>query len=74
MSNKDINEFVNDIPEISERNYWMVRTNGGAYFEDFVEKGFIGINYNKINLSQIESVKTAGQTGRNSLEEIVKKA
>ena len=34
------------------RNYWLVRTKGGRFFEDFYFKGYIAIGWNKINFSK----------------------
>lgn len=31
------------------RSYWLVRTNGGEYFQDFFLGDFIGINWNEFN-------------------------
>ena len=35
------------------RNYWLVRTAGGKYFNDFFFDEYIAIGWNKINLSEI---------------------
>lgn len=37
----------------TERNYWLVRTKGGRFFEDFYFNGYIAIGWNKINISNI---------------------
>lgn len=34
------------------RNYWLVRTKGGRFFEDFYFEGYIAIGWNKINFSK----------------------
>lgn len=33
------------IPEVKERNYWFIRTEGGSFFDDFYENGYIAINW-----------------------------
>ena len=44
------------IPMInSKRRYWFVRTVGGLFREEFVEKNFIGINWNEF--SDLNSIK-----------------
>lgn len=38
------------IPEInSDRNYWLVRTQGGEFYGEFLAGNFIAIDWNKIN-------------------------
>lgn len=45
-----IEEFNIPIIEIDvNRNYWLVRTNSGEYFEDFHLGNYIAINWNKFN-------------------------
>lgn len=39
-------EFV--IDEISERKYWFVRTNGGDYYNEYFNEGFIAVGFNWI--------------------------
>lgn len=34
-----------------ERNYWLVRTKGGKFFEDFYFQGYIAIGWNNININ-----------------------
>lgn len=49
---------ITQIPE--KRNYWLVRTNGGQYFEDFNFDNYIGIEWDEIvsaDYSDIESLK-----------------
>lgn len=44
------------IPMISsEKNYWLVRTNGGRYYNDFINKGIISINWDEITVEDIRS-------------------
>lgn len=39
-----------NIPIIPEnRRYWLVRTKGGDYYQDFVEGNFVAIGYNQIS-------------------------
>lgn len=57
MNIKEINEemhlkfkeFGIKIPNISvERNYWLVRTSGGVWYDEFSNDNFIGINWNEL--------------------------
>lgn len=50
----DIDALVESIKEQNvERNYWMVRTMGGAFYGDFIRNGYIAIGYNEISLQDI---------------------
>lgn len=45
------------IPHISEsRKYWLVRAEGGDYYDDFVIGGYIAIRFNKIKPDEIQRV------------------
>ncbi|TSJ41536.1 hypothetical protein [Fluviicola chungangensis] len=37
----------------SQKEYWYVRTDGGEHYTDFVQNGYIGINWNFISASDI---------------------
>lgn len=51
-------ELVKDKLTIKEpdRNYWFVRTDGGIYFDEFVNKGYIGINWNEITIHDLRNL------------------
>lgn len=49
----DIFKLVPNIPE--NRNYWLVRTQKGLYFEEYSEEGYIGIGWNRI--SDVNEIK-----------------
>lgn len=51
----NINEYVQTVRQ--DNNYWMVRTMGGAYYEEFVQDKFITIGYNEILLREINSLR-----------------
>lgn len=46
-----INGLFNDlIPTISDDNhFWMVRTNGGRYYKEFINNGFIALGWNLVD-------------------------
>lgn len=57
IEEKDYNLFKNwgiDIFPV-DRNYWFVRTQGGAYYNDFINEGFVGIEWDEI--SNLELIK-----------------
>lgn len=38
------------IPEVDQtRRYWIVRSNSGTYYEDFLVNGFVAIGYNQLD-------------------------
>lgn len=39
------------IPRVEERNYWLVRSNGGEYYEDFLHHDYIAIAWDYVNIS-----------------------
>lgn len=38
----------------SQKEYWYFRTDGGDYYTDFIQNGYIGINWNFISVSNIQ--------------------
>ncbi|MDI3234214.1 hypothetical protein QK289_04270 [Exiguobacterium antarcticum] len=45
------------IPIIKEtKNYWLVRTNSGRYYDEFLREGYIGINWNDITYDEIDDL------------------
>lgn len=38
------------------KNYWLVRTQGGKYYDDYKRNGFIAINWDEITISDIEDL------------------
>ncbi len=57
MDFHDIDALVASIKEQNaERNYWMVRTMGGAFYGDFIRNGYIAIGYNEVSLQDIAAL------------------
>lgn len=54
-----LNEYVQTIAHTA--NYWMVRTMGGAYYDNFVNEGYIAIGHNDILLHDIKALKEEGR-------------
>jgi restriction system protein len=42
--------------DIANRNYWLVRTFSGNYYEQFRDHNFIGIGWNEITLNDISKI------------------
>lgn len=54
MTIADIEKILAETPSIKpDRNYWLVRTQGGLYYDNFRDKNFIAIGANEISLSDI---------------------
>lgn len=72
MYNKEeLIELLN-IPKISsDRQYWLVRTDGGNLWEQFKADSFIAIGWNKIDISKIEESQTKPEV-ENELRNIIK--
>lgn len=69
-----LQELVKALPKINEeRKYWFVRTNGGAYYQEFLEDGIIAIGYDKITLSDIRLAKPDDEVSLGKLEEIIRR-
>lgn len=66
-----LNDYVRKVE--SNANYWMIRTMGGDYYDDFVDNGYIAIGYNEIPLDYImelpEDCNIAHTQMRNHIKE-----
>lgn len=51
-----LNEYIHTVSHTN--SYWMVRTMGGDYFDEFVNNKYIAIGYNEIRLQAISSINT----------------
>ena len=50
-----LEQIVARIPVLNAtRQYWFIRTNGGAFFQDFLDSGSVGIGYNLVTYAQIK--------------------
>lgn len=66
----NINEYIQTVRQ--DNNYWMVRTMGGAYYEEFAQNGFIAIGHNDILLREINSLRGDLKHHVRQLKETVK--
>lgn len=62
---KCLNEYVQTVSHAS--SYWMVRTMGGVYYNDFIDNGFIAIGHNDILLKDIKDSLKSGKNAQNKL-------
>lgn len=43
----------------TDRRYWFIRTDGGYFFEEFIAKGIVAIDWNEVN--DLELIKACGE-------------
>lgn len=48
----DLAKVIKSIP--SNTHYWLVRTMGGDYYNEYITRGYIAIGYNNISLDEIK--------------------
>ena len=57
-----LEQFIESIGELKpEREYWLVRTDSGQFYDTFIEGNYIGIGWNKItieNLTRLTDIST----------------
>lgn len=54
---QEIEKILLNVPTFKERNYWLVRTQGGQYYEDYRSNDFIAIGHNEISLKDMNESK-----------------
>lgn len=57
MKVTDRDEFISKfkVPVFNNNNnFWLIRSKGGAFFEEFIEKGFMGIGWNPITKESLD--------------------
>lgn len=73
MEYTNFEELADDIKNIdSEQNYWMVRTMGGAYYDEFVSGNYIAVGYNQVTLENICSLPPSDATAKEVLKAMIK--
>lgn len=74
MTIADIEKILAETPSIkSDRNYWLVRTQGGLYYDNFRDKNFIAIGANEISLSDISDSRKNEKKPNDLLTQRIKK-
>lgn len=59
-------------PIEDETRYWLVRTMGGDFYEEYVDKDFIAIGYNEITVDDLNSLPEKHQLAKRIVEEMLK--
>lgn len=68
---EQLNDYVQKVQEST--GYWMVRTMGGDYYEEFDKEGFVAIGYNEITRHEINKLDADWNKANVQLREKVKK-
>ncbi|MFD1455188.1 hypothetical protein ACFQ44_05745 [Levilactobacillus lanxiensis] len=51
----DINDIITALPNVDENaTFWMIRTNQGDYYTDFITGQYVGIGYDEISLKETQ--------------------
>ncbi len=61
MNITEVNEILNGIQNISEKNlrnrkYWLIRTESGLFYETFLKNGFVALGHNEINNTELDQI------------------
>ena len=69
---QNVQELLNDyqIPKLADRSYWFVRTDSGAYFDDFIHSDYIAIGWDYLTLEKMKKDE-AGNLEVDKLKKIV---
>lgn len=47
------------IPEFdANTHFWLLRAEGGKYFEDFIDDSYVGIRYNNVHVDDVLNIKS----------------
>lgn len=70
-----LNSLLDDIEAIPQkREYWLIRTNSGQYFESFVNFNYVAIGHEEIPFKKITDLKKSSKTDkafRGALKEFI---
>lgn len=74
MDNLDFSRLFEHIECVkSNTHYWLVRSMGGDYFHEFTTRGYIGIGYNEVSLTEIKYAVSFGKGSTECLRELIDK-
>jgi restriction system protein len=74
MPDRSLDEILSLLPTInSKRRYWFFRTNGGEYYDSFLKRNYIAINYNKVSVFDIASSNVDNSISIDILSAIITK-
>lgn len=69
MANSNIEELLRNVRSIDDNTqYWLVRTMGGDYYEEYVKNGYVAIGYNEITVNDLLHLPTKDKLARKALQ------
>lgn len=70
-SNSDVTPLLSFAPNT---NFWVLRAEGGKFYDDFIDDNYIGIRYNKVTIADLEELKESDEfLSEDSVKELYKK-
>ena len=70
-SNSDVTPLLSFAPNT---NFWVLRAEGGKFYDDFIDDNYIGIRYNKVTIADLEELKESDEIlSEDSVKELYKK-
>jgi hypothetical protein len=58
--NIEVQEAIENVRIVdSNRNYWFIRSYGGQMFQDFIERGYVGLGMNEVPFDYLDEYKEA---------------
>lgn len=73
MGDFNAEKLLQDVKSIKdETNYWLVRTMGGDFYDEYVDKNFIAIGYNEILVDDLTHLPQKERPARKILQEMLK--
>lgn len=70
-SNSDVTPLLSFVPNT---NFWVLRAEGGKFYDDFIDDNYIGIRYNKVTIADLEELKESDEIlSEDSVKELYKK-
>ena len=68
---QSIESFYSDVPVISDnKNYWLIRTSSGEYYESFIKYSYIALGYNEISLEAVNTLKTSAKNNGEAIKNL----
>lgn len=69
---QELDGILKEIKTIkSTTNYWLVRSMGGNYFDEYTTRGYIAIGYNEVNLDEVKLAISFGKKANEQLKLII---
>ncbi len=76
-SNIDLNEILEKVAlhfnEVEpSRRYWLIRTEGGEYYNDYLEKSYVAIGHNNFSVADINRLNNSYKNDLDRINEILR--